>query len=232
MRVARKPMMATNDLTGSVRTGLIERTARSQGDRNVRTEELGRSAMSLSGMMPAARFVIRLVSAELGVRLASLRAGTVGIGRNRAAGNPVPASALTSRSICSGGRPEALLDSHSRTAIPLVLALLALFGAAPAQARSPYDGLWSVSLGVDQGSCGDHTIELFIRNGEISHAGDRGFFTADGRVSDQGRVAASIGALGLTASADGQLSDRQGSGTWMFPEWGCSGRWLAERRST
>jgi len=126
-----------------------------------------------------------------------------------------------------------LLDSPSRTAIPLVLALLAFFAAdAPAQARSPYDGLWSVSLGVDQGSCGDHTIELFIRNGEISHAGDRGLFTADGRVSDQGRVAASIGALGLTASADGQLSDRQGSGTWMFPEWGCSGRWLAERRST
>ena len=62
--------------------------------------------------------------------------------------------------------------------------------------------------------------------------GTAGFFTADGRVSDQGHVAASIGALGLTASADGQLSDRQGSGTWMFPEWGCSGRWLAERRST
>jgi hypothetical protein len=189
--------------------------------------------MSLSGMMRAARFVIQLFSSELGVRLASLQVETVGIGRNRAAANSVPASALTSRSVCSGGRRETLLDSHSRTPIPLVLALLALFGAnAPAQARSPYDGLWSVSLGVDQGSCGDHTIELFIRNGEISHAGDRGFFTADGRVSEQGRVVASIGALGLTASADGQLSDRQGSGTWMFPEWGCSGRWLAERRST
>ena len=94
-----------------------------------------------------------------------------------------------------------MLDSHTPTSIPLILAWLALSGAnTPAQARSPYDGLWSVSLGVDQGSCSDHTVELFIRNGEISYAGDRGFFTADGRVSEQGRVAASIGALGLTAN--------------------------------
>jgi len=136
-------------------------------------------------------------------------------------------------SVRSDGRTEALLDFHSSTSIPLMLTLLALFGAnAPAQARSPYDGLWSVSLSVDQGSCGSHAIELFIRNGEISHAGDRGFFTADGRVTEQGRVEASIGAFGLTASADGQLSDRQGSGTWMFPERGCSGQWLAERRSS
>jgi hypothetical protein len=131
----------------------------------------------------------------------------------------------------NGGRAEALPDSHASTSIPLVLAMLALSGAnAPAQARSPYDGLWSVSLRDDQGSCGNRTIELFIRNGEISHAGDRGFFTADGSVSEQGRVEASIGALGLTASAEGQLSERQGSGTWMFPSWGCSGQWLAERR--
>jgi hypothetical protein len=116
--------------------------------------------------------------------------------------------------------------------MPVVLALLALFGAnAPAQARASYDGLWSVSLSADQGSCANHEIEVFIRNGEISHAGAPGFFTAEGRVGEQGRVEASIGALGLTASAEGQLSDRQGSGTWMFPERGCSGQWLAERRS-
>ena len=125
-----------------------------------------------------------------------------------------------------------MLDCHSSTSMPVVVAFLALFGAlAPAQARAPYDGLWSVSLSADQGSCGDHEIEVFIRNGEISHAGDRGLFTADGRVGDQGRVEASIGALGLMASAEGQLSDRQGRGTWTFPDRGCSGQWLAERRN-
>ena len=54
---------------------------------------------------------------------------------------------------------------------------------------SPYDGLWSVSLKVDQGSCGSREIEVLIRNGEISHAGDRGFFTAEGRVAERGESA-------------------------------------------
>ena len=117
----------------------------------------------------------------------------------------------------------------------LTLIGLALFasleGGAPVQARTPYDGLWSVSLKVSQGSCVDREIELFIRNGEISHAGDRGFFTAEGRVGERGRVEASIGALGMWASADGQLSDGQGSGVWQFPERGCSGQWVARRSS-
>ena len=103
--------------------------------------------------------------------------------------------------------------------------------SAPVQARMPYDGLWSVSLKVGQGSCSDREIEVFIRNGEISHAGDRGFFTAEGRVGERGRVEASIGAFGMWASADGQLSDGQGTGTWDFPERACSGQWVARRSS-
>ena len=77
----------------------------------------------------------------------------------------------------------------------------------------------------------DREIEVFIRNGEISHAGDRGFFTAEGRVGERGRVEVSIGAFGMWASADGQLSDGQGSGVWEFPERGCSGQWVARRSS-
>src|SRR5829696_7643534 len=103
---------------------------------------------------------------------------------------------------------------------------------APVQARMPYDGLWSVSLKVGQGSCSEREIEVFIRNGEISHAGDRGFFTAEGRVGERGRVEVSIGAFGMWASADGQLSDGQGSGVWQFPERGCSGQWVGARRSS
>jgi hypothetical protein len=125
-----------------------------------------------------------------------------------------------------------VLEVRSSISLAIAVALLALYDAnAPAQARTPYDGLWSVSLKVDQGSCGEHEIEVLIQNGEISHAGHRGFFTAEGRVGERGRVEVSIGALGLTASADGQLSQRQGTGTWQFPERGCSGQWSAERRS-
>jgi hypothetical protein len=129
-------------------------------------------------------------------------------------------------------RSEAVPENPSVIPLSIGAALLALVSSnAPSQARTPYDGLWSVSLGVDQGSCESREIDLFIRNGEISHAGDSGFFTADGRVDERGRVEVSIGAFGVTASADGQLSDRKGRGVWQFPERGCSGQWLAERRS-
>src|ERR671911_925321 len=103
-------------------------------------------------------------------------------------------------------------------------ALFALLVGAPVQARTPYDGLWSVSLKVGQGPCRAREIEVFIRNGEISHAGDRGFFTAEGRVGERGRIEVSIGAFGMWASANGQLSDGQGSGVWEFAERGCSGQ--------
>jgi hypothetical protein len=129
-------------------------------------------------------------------------------------------------------RAAAVLESLSSIPRVILIALLAWSGAnAPAQARAPYDGLWSVSLKVGQGSCGEHEIEVFIRNGEISHAGQWGFFTAEGRVGERGRIEVNIGALGMTASADGQLFEQQGSGTWQFPERGCSGHWVAERRS-
>jgi hypothetical protein len=122
------------------------------------------------------------------------------------------------------------LSETSPTVAALVV--LALFGAGgPALARGLYDGLWAVSLVADQGDCDRHDVEVFVRNGEISHAGDRGFFTAEGTVGERGRVAASIGALGQTASAEGQLAEQQGGGTWAAPERGCAGRWSAERRS-
>src|SRR5918995_4683124 len=101
-------------------------------------------------------------------------------------------------------------------------ALFASLVGAPVQARTPYDSLWSVSLKVGKGSCSEREIEVFIRNGEISHAGGRGFFTAKGRVGERGRIEVSIGAFGMWASSDGQLSG-QGSGVWEFAERGCSG---------
>ena len=52
-------------------------------------------------------------------------------------------------------------------------ALFASLVGAPVQASTPYDGLWSVSLKVGKGSCSEREIEVFIRNGEISHEGQR-----------------------------------------------------------
>ena len=124
------------------------------------------------------------------------------------------------------------------------LALISLEVNAPLHARTPYDGLWSVSLKVDQGSCSDREIEVFIRNGEISHAGERGFFTAEGRVGERGRVEVSIGALGMwlvpmdscqtgkvVGSGNFPTGGAPGSG-WRaaVPNWLCTNRRLASLR--
>jgi hypothetical protein len=116
--------------------------------------------------------------------------------------------------------------------LALLMMLAASGGNTLAQSQRSYDGLWWVSFKVHQGSCREREIEVVIRNSEITHAGDRGFFSADGRVEAGGRVEVNIGALGMTASAEGQLVEAHGRGVWEFPEFGCSGPWVAERRST
>ena len=80
-----------------------------------------------------------------------------------------------------------------------------------------------------QGGCQQREVEVSVRAGQISHAGWQGLFTASGHVSDLGHVDVSIGALGHTATAQGQLAGASGSGTWSMPEFGCSGQWTARR---
>ena len=138
--------------------------------------------------------------------------------------------------IIVGARPAgastAMLLAHAGLRV-LVLDRSA-FGADALSTHAILRGGVASTIGAvfeDGRTVDSFATEMFIRNGVISHAGHAGFFTAEGRVGDRGRLEVSIGALGMTASADGQLSERQGSGTWQFPERGCSGRWLAERRS-
>ena len=94
-----------------------------------------------------------------------------------------------------------------------------------------YDGRWEATFVPTEGACSQHTIELRVSDGAIGHGGDVGFFTASGEVSSQGQVDASIGTLGIAASARGQLSEDNGRGTWNFPDRGCTGQWTARRLS-
>lgn len=123
-----------------------------------------------------------------------------------------------------------MLGSCSLTLMKYALVIVALVVAeTTARAQSRYDGVWSVSLITNQGSCGHRDIEVRVSNGKISHFGDQGFFTASGEVGEEGRVEASIGALGIWASAQGRLSEFRGLGSWVLPERGCSGKWVADR---
>jgi len=113
----------------------------------------------------------------------------------------------------------------TKTCFGLLLATLAGLSAQPTAARTPYDGLWNVTIVTKAGSC-EPTVHstLTVTDGKISAPG--------------GDVAGSIGREGLVrvsingAYANGQLSGNAGGGKWNGASSGvpCSGRWEASRQ--
>src|SRR3954469_9469356 len=103
------------------------------------------------------------------------------------------------------------------------LASAATLAATPVSARSPYDGLWQVTVVTKSGSCDAQTTSTVN--------------VADGKISG-GPVSGSVGSGGLVkvsingAYANGQLSGNSGSGKWNGASAGvaCSGRWEASRQ--
>ena len=105
--------------------------------------------------------------------------------------------------------------------------------AAPAAARTPFDGLWSVSIVTEQGTCDrGYRYPLAIVNGDVRHApneGDSSFVIA-GHVGTGGAVKVSVRRGDQLAEASGRLSSSGGKGRWRSPSDGCAGYWTAERR--
>jgi hypothetical protein len=108
-------------------------------------------------------------------------------------------------------------------AVLLVLSATAMV-AAPAIARTDYDGRWNVTVVTRTGSCQPTTnYPLVVADGKVSGAAD-----LSGSVGPGGAVRASLGG----AFANGQLSGNAGSGKWNGASAGmpCSGRWTAVRQ--
>jgi type 1 fimbria pilin len=113
----------------------------------------------------------------------------------------------------------------NRTAILLFAATAAAFAAAPANAQTPYDGLWQVTVVTKSGSCQPSTSStLTVTDGKVSASGA----AVSGSIGREGLVRVSING----AYANGQLSGNAGSGKWNGASAGipCSGRWEASRQ--
>lgn len=110
-----------------------------------------------------------------------------------------------------------------------VLALVALSATASfANAGTPYDGRWSLSITTTRGSCDTYNFPVDITNGQVSFPG---LAKANGRVTGKGSVRVFVSAMGKTASGSGRLSLSSGSGNWTgrSGEDRCSGHWTASR---
>ena len=106
-----------------------------------------------------------------------------------------------------------------------LVAACAVLGVESAMARSPYDGIWNVTIVTKAGSC-EPTVRstLTVTDGKISAPGS----DVAGTIGHEGLVRVSING----AYANGQLSGNAGWGKWNGASAGvpCSGRWEASRQ--
>ncbi len=117
----------------------------------------------------------------------------------------------------------------ARAIFPLVLGAGLLACLAEGQARTPFDGVWSVSIVTERGSCDRaYRYPVSIVNGHARHVEPDSAFVISGRVAADGHVRVSVRRGSQEASGVGKLSRSAGSGRWRSAE--CAGYWQAERR--
>jgi hypothetical protein len=102
---------------------------------------------------------------------------------------------------------------------------------APAAARTPYDGAWSVLIVTQRGTCDRaYRYGVQIVNGIVSY--DGGMVNLSGRVGSNGAVRVNVSAGSAYAAGSGKLGRSTGRGSWNGRSGSdaCSGYWEAERR--
>ena len=115
----------------------------------------------------------------------------------------------------------------------LLLTWLTIAAATPSFAQqSRYDGLWSVLIITERGTCDrGYRYPLRIARGRVAHADPASSsFTIGGRVGSGGAIRVSVSRGQQSANGSGRLSRSSGAGRWITSSGQCSGVWTAERR--
>jgi hypothetical protein len=121
-------------------------------------------------------------------------------------------------------------SSRNRAALAVLAASLAtVIGTSPmASARPSYDGLWSVVIITEKGTCDRaYRYPIRISQGTLANAGNDSFVIS-GKVAGNGAVTVTVSHGDKSASGSGRLSATIGTGTWSAGS--CTGTWEAERR--
>jgi hypothetical protein len=109
----------------------------------------------------------------------------------------------------------------------LALGFAALVGA-PATSAPSYDGVWSVVIVTEKGSCDRaYRYPIRIQHGSVLNEGSSPA-TITGKVASNGAVTVNVSSGSKNASGSGRLSGAAGNGSWQGGD--CSGTWEAERR--
>lgn len=111
---------------------------------------------------------------------------------------------------------------------------LVFAGAAFAASGSKNDGIWSVRLVTDSGSCNaSYSYAITVQNGAVRYQSKPGEAptTVSGQIGPDGIVSLGFHRSIAKADAYGRLNGRSGAGIWQLAMLGCSGRWTAQRHT-
>jgi hypothetical protein len=122
-----------------------------------------------------------------------------------------------------------------KLSVPIASTLVIVAIAAPAasgtaQARTSFDGGWTVQIMTQRAGCDPNSsFGVEIRNGVVYGSGG---VPVSGRVAGSGAVNVGVASGSSNASGSGRLSASSGGGTWrgIGSRGACSGRWSASRR--
>ena len=111
-----------------------------------------------------------------------------------------------------------------------IVATAATIAAVPAQARTSFDGPWSVVIMTQSGACDSGSgFAVQIRDGAVLGYGG---FDVRGHVAGNGAVQVQVSSGDQSASGSGRLSRSSGGGSWrgVGSRGVCTGHWTASRR--
>ena len=111
----------------------------------------------------------------------------------------------------------------------LALGSVTMLGTAlPATSAPSYDGVWSVVIVTEKGTCDRaYRYPIRISNGTVVNEGSSPA-TISGKVASNGAVTVTVSAGSKSAIGSGRLSSTAGVGSWHGGD--CTGTWEAERR--
>jgi hypothetical protein len=114
-----------------------------------------------------------------------------------------------------------------------LLGALAILAGTPARAQATsYDGLWSVLIITEQGTCDrGYRYAVRIKQGRVGHADPASSsFNIQGRVAGSGGIKVSVIRGDKRADGTGRMNKTSGSGKWRSAKGECAGVWTAEKR--
>jgi hypothetical protein len=104
----------------------------------------------------------------------------------------------------------------------------------PGHATGAYDGLWSVLIITEKGTCDrGYRYAVRIKGGRVGHADPaNSSFRISGSVGGGGATRVSVARGNQSAAGSGRLTRNAGAGRWTSSKGECSGIWQAERRGS